>query len=374
MPQKHEALSWRRRVHDVLESGIGGDRLGTFVNLALVLLICLNVAAFAIETVPAIGEPYARWFQLFDWFSIGIFTVEYGLRLWSSIEQPILSHMPSWRARLAYAARPMSIIDLLAFLPGYLAMFLPGDFAVLRVLRLFRFLKIARYSSALHSLGRVIADERGPLFGTLVIMLSFVLVKDITVGIANTGIKAAVIKCATDRPGITPGVERVLRACAQAHRRTGAPITTHTTAALHRGLEQQAIFREEGVDLSRVVIGHSGDTDDFDYLLKLIDNGSILGMDRFGIDGYLPTARRVEVIAELCQRGYADRMVLSHDASCYLDWIPGEIPPSTMPHWHYLHISTDVLPMLREAGVAEAQIDTMLTDTPRRFFENNAVY
>jgi len=199
-------------------------------------------------------------------------------------------------------------------------------------------------------------------------------VKDITEGIAGTGIKAAAIKCATDRPGVTPGVERVLRACAKAHRATGAPITTHTDAKLQRGLEQQEIFRSEGVDLTRVVIGHSGDTDDFDYLEKLIASGSILGMDRFGIDGYLPTARRVEVIAELCRRGYADRMVLSHDASCYLDWIPGEIPPSTMPHWHYLHISHDVLPALRDAGVTDAQIDTMLIDTPRRYFEHSGTY
>ena len=199
-------------------------------------------------------------------------------------------------------------------------------------------------------------------------------VRDITEGIAGTGIKACAIKCATDRPGMTPGVERVLRACAQAHRATGAPITTHTDAKLRRGLEQQEIFRSEGVDLSRVVIGHSGDTDDFDYLEELIANGSILGMDRFGIDGYLPTARRVEVIAELCRRGYADRMVLSHDAACYLDWIPGEIPPSATPHWHYLHISHDVLPALRDAGVTDAQIDTMLIDTPRRYFEHSGPY
>ena len=194
-------------------------------------------------------------------------------------------------------------------------------------------------------------------------------VRDIVEGIAGTGIKAAVIKCATDRPGMTPGVERVLRACAQAHRATGAPITTHTNAAQRRGLEQQEIFRSEGVDLSRVVIGHCGDSDDLGYLEELIANGSILGMDRFGIDGYLPTAQRVAVVAELCRRGYADRMVLSHDASCYLDWIPGEIPPSTMPHWHYLHISRDVLPALREAGVTEAQIDTMLVDTPKQLLE-----
>jgi phosphotriesterase-related protein len=199
-------------------------------------------------------------------------------------------------------------------------------------------------------------------------------VRDLTEGIARTGIKAAILKCATDRPGITPDVERVLRAVAQAHRRTGAPITTHTHARLRRGLEQQEIFRSEGVDLSRVVIGHCGDTDELDYLEALIDNGSILGMDRFGIDGYLPTAERVAVVAELCKRGYADRMVLSHDASCYLDWIPGEIPPSTMPHWHYLHISHDVLPALRDAGVSDAQIDQMLIGTPRRLFENVTPY
>jgi phosphotriesterase-related protein len=199
-------------------------------------------------------------------------------------------------------------------------------------------------------------------------------VRDITEGIAGTGIKAAVIKCATDRPGMTRDVERVLRACAKAHRATGAPITTHTLASARRGLEQQAIFESEGVDLRRVVIGHSGDTDDLGYLEELIAKGSILGMDRFGIDGFLTTEKRVGVIAELCRRGYADRMVLSHDASCYLDWIPGEVPPSTMPHWHYLHISRDVLPALRAAGVTDAQIDTMLIDTPRRLLENQGAY
>ena len=182
------------------------------------------------------------------------------------------------------------------------------------------------------------------------------------------------IKCATDKPGVTPDVERVLRACAKAHRATGAPITTHTDAATQRGLEQQEIFKDEGVDLTRVVIGHSGDTDDFGYLEELIARGSILGMDRFGVGGMLSTPRRVEVIAELCRRGYADRMVLSHDASCYLDWIPGELPMAAWPDWHYLHISRDVLPALRAAGVTDAQIDTMLIDTPRRFLENLGAY
>jgi phosphotriesterase-related protein len=199
-------------------------------------------------------------------------------------------------------------------------------------------------------------------------------VQDITQGMAGTGIKAGVIKCATDRPGVTPDVERVLRACAKTHRRTGVPITTHTNAALKRGLEQQAIFTEEGVDLERVVIGHCGDTGDLDYLLEIIGNGSILGMDRFGIDGYRTTADRVATVAELCKRGYADRMVLSHDCSCFLDWIPGELPLAASPNWNYLHISRDVLPMLAAAGVTDAHIDEMLVHTPKRFLTHTGPY
>src|SRR5215467_553844 len=115
-------------------------------------------------------------------------------------------------------------------------------------------------------------------------------VRDIREGIADTGIKAGILKCATDEPGVTKDVERILRATAQAHRRTGVPISTHTHAQRRVGLDQQRIFREEGVDLSRVDIGHSGDTTDLDYLEKLIAAGSYIGMDRFGIDTILPFA------------------------------------------------------------------------------------
>lgn len=198
-------------------------------------------------------------------------------------------------------------------------------------------------------------------------------VGDIVNGIADTGIKAAVIKCATDKPGMTPDVERTLRACAQAHRQTGVPITTHTNAEMRRGLEQQDVFESEGVDLTRVVIGHCGDTDDLDYLKAIADRGSYLGMDRFGIDGYLTTDVRTAVVAELCRQGYADRMVLSHDASCYIDWIVGEVPLGALPDWHYLHISHDVLPALLEQGVEPDQIDTMLINNPKRFLESHAL-
>jgi len=199
-------------------------------------------------------------------------------------------------------------------------------------------------------------------------------VRDIEHGIADTGIKAAILKCATDEPGVTPGVERVLRAVAAAHRQTGVPISTHTHAASRRGLEQQAIFAEEGVDLSRVVIGHSGDTTDIAYLEELIAAGSYIGMDRFGVDAFLSTEERVKTVATMCERGHADRMVLSHDASCYFDALPEETLPIALPNWHYLHIHNDVIPALKQRGVTDEQLTTMLVDNPRRIFSNQGGY
>lgn len=199
-------------------------------------------------------------------------------------------------------------------------------------------------------------------------------VRDIEEGIAGTTIKAAILKCATDEPGVTPGVERVLRAVAQAHRRTGVPISTHTHAPTRRGLEQQRIFAEEGVDLSRVVIGHSGDTTDIDYLEELIGNGSYIGMDRFGLDLLLGFEERVDTVAKMCERGHADKMVLSHDASCLMDWLPEDMVKAVAPNWHYLHIHNDVIPALKNRGVTDDQLTTMLVDNPRRIFETRGGY
>lgn len=199
-------------------------------------------------------------------------------------------------------------------------------------------------------------------------------VRDITEGIAGTGVKAAILKCATDEPGLTPGVERVLRAVAQAHRATGVPITTHTHAHSRRGLDQQRIFAEEGVDLHRVIIGHSGDTTDLDYLEELVAAGSYLGMDRFGLDNILSFEDRVGTVANMCERGHADKMVLAHDAACFMDWLPEAALPVVLPNWHYLHIHNDVLPALRARGVTEEQITTMLVDNPRAIFSHGGAY
>jgi len=202
-------------------------------------------------------------------------------------------------------------------------------------------------------------------------------VSDITAGIADTGVRAGILKCATAERGLTPDVERILRAVAHAHRATGVPITTHSVAALRNGLDQQRIFAEEGVDLANVIIGHSGDTDDLDYLRQLMDAGSTIGMDRFGIDTLLPLEQRVATVAALCREGYADRMVLSHDAACWLDWFDpdrGEALREALPNWHYRHISEAVLPALDQLGVGAADIETMLVGNPRRLLTPVAPY
>ncbi|HEX5480318.1 MAG TPA: phosphotriesterase-related protein [Dehalococcoidia bacterium] len=199
-------------------------------------------------------------------------------------------------------------------------------------------------------------------------------IADIEEGIQGTDIRAGILKCATDEPGVTPGVEKVLRGVARAHRRTGVPISTHTHAATKRGLEQQDVFEQEGVDLHRVVIGHSGDSEDIDYLETLMKRGSYIGMDRFGIDVYLPTEKRIATIAKLCERGHADQMVLSHDASCHIDWFDSAMLKQFAPRWNFLHISDDVVPALKEAGVSEADVRTMTVDNPRRIFEAHGAY
>jgi phosphotriesterase-related protein len=210
--------------------------------------------------------------------------------------------------------------------------------------------------------------------GRSVDYIAELFVKDIRDGIMDTGVKAGIIKCATDEPGVTPDVERILQAAARAHRATRVPISTHTHAASEVGLKQQDVFESEGVDLSRVIIGHSGDTEDTNYLQKLCDRGSYIGMDRFGVDIFLENEKRVATIANMCSMGYAEKMVLSHDAACYFGWVDPPLREKIVPNWHFNHIPDNVLPALREAGVTEAQIRTMTVDNPRQIFEKQGPY
>lgn len=194
--------------------------------------------------------------------------------------------------------------------------------------------------------------------------------RDIVEGIAGTGIRAGELKCAIDAPGLRPGVERIMRAVAQTNRNTGTPITVHTAPQQQTGLIVQQVMAEEGVNLEQVIIGHCGDTSDIDYLMELADKGSLLGMDRFGVDFAITTAERVATIVEMVKRGYADHLALSHDCCAWSDFFPKvEHYHAAMPNHHYLHIHQDVVPALLAAGVSQRDIDRMFIDNPRRHFE-----
>jgi phosphotriesterase-related protein len=195
--------------------------------------------------------------------------------------------------------------------------------------------------------------------------------RDLVDGIGSTGVKAAFLKCCVEAPGLTPGVERIARAVARTSVETGAPITVHTSGPAQSGRLAVDLFRKEGVDLTKVVIGHAGDSSDLDYLMELADTGATLGMDRFGLDLFNPTPERINTIVALAERGYTDRMVLAHDANCFIDWFGAAhdaVHAAAAPNWHYEYISDDIIPALRAAGVTEAQVDQMLVDNPRRYF------
>lgn len=193
-------------------------------------------------------------------------------------------------------------------------------------------------------------------------------VRDLIVGYGDTGIRAGVIKVGCD-PDMDDETELVLRAAARAHLATGALITTHTKPKNKVGLLIQDVLESEGVDLSRVLIGHSGDTTDLGHLEALCERGSHLGMDRFGLDApgwfRLTIEERVEVVRGMAGRGRLDRMVLSHDSMSWCDFLPPEAQRELMPRSSLTTVSDVVLPLLR-AFLSEDEILMLTESTPQR--------
>jgi voltage-gated potassium channel len=166
----------RRRVYLALEQGATGDHISILVDRLLVLLILINLVAIALESVPALGTRYAIGFGIIEYFSLVVFTVEYGLRLWCAVEHGPYAELTPARARLKYAFSPGGLVDLIAVLPFWFALVLPDDLRIFLVFRIVRFFKIARYSPAMRSLLDVLYRERRALFGCLVITMGSALV------------------------------------------------------------------------------------------------------------------------------------------------------------------------------------------------------
>ena len=164
-------VSFRQRLFYIFESPQDHDPLNRIVDIALVLLIALNVGAVILETVETIGKTYAEFFFAFELFSVFAFTAEYALRVWVSVEKPQQVRMKTTRVRLRYMTTPLALIDLMAIAPFYLATFIGIDLRFMRVFRLLRILKLTRHSAALSMVGSVLYAERRALTASVTVML-----------------------------------------------------------------------------------------------------------------------------------------------------------------------------------------------------------
>ena len=168
-------------------------------------------------------------------------------------------------------------------------------------------------------------------------------VREIEEGIGETGVRAGDPQVRVRPPGHHAGRRAGLaggRPGPPRHR--GADHDPHPDAARAVGTRAAAGLQGGGGGPARVVIGHSGGTVNTDYHLQLIDNGSYLGFDHFGLPG-ITLEERVDAVARLCERGYAERIVLSHDAMCFVDWFPRSVMDASAD-WRWTYICDDVLP------------------------------
>ena len=198
--------------------------------------------------------------------------------------------------------------------------------------------------------------------------LAELLIREIEHGVGETGIRPGFVgEIGTERGHITPPVERVFRAAARAHVRTGVPIMTHTTHWGELALEQLDLLEQEGVDPGAVIVSHLGDRRGIESILPIADRGAWINVDNIGfVGGYAPLEFRADNVAQLCARGLAERVMLSNDI-CEL----GQL--AAYGGVGYANVINNFLPMLRDRGVSELQIDQMTTLNPARAFSFHAV-
>ena len=199
--------------------------------------------------------------------------------------------------------------------------------------------------------------------------IAALFVRELQEGIDDTGVRAAFLKCAVEEHGVVGDIPRILDAIAIAAAKTGAPVMVHTNAVAATGTVALEELTRRGVDPRRIVVAHAGDSNDLDYLRAIGDTGAVLGFDRFNIPHFNPDEDRMRTLLALLEEGYGDRIHLSHDAACFMDFMVGD-PAFADERPDYLHISTTILPALLERGVTQAQIDELMVDNPRRFFEH----
>jgi voltage-gated potassium channel len=165
----------RRKIFDILE-GAPDDPTSRLINLLLIGLIIANVAVIVVGSVASIGARYQRGFHLFEWISVLLFTLEYGVRAWVAVERADGRYRSPVLGRVRYMLSPLALIDLIAILPFYLSFLLPVDLRFMRIFRLFLIFKLTRYHASMNLLSRVLRQEAGPIAAALFVLAMLLLV------------------------------------------------------------------------------------------------------------------------------------------------------------------------------------------------------
>lgn len=200
-----------------------------------------------------------------------------------------------------------------------------------------------------------------------------IYIREIEDGIGDTGIKAGAIKVATGAPTVSPYERKLVTAGARAAKATGVPVISHTQDACC-GHDQIDIVTGEGLAADRLVVGHSDGADDHAYHRSLAERGAFVGFDRFGISMFQPDEVRVANVIRLIEAGHLERVLMSHDS--IVCWLGRPVPYAQsfddllkmLPKWRSNHIFKEIVPMMRERGVSDAQIETILVSNPQRLF------
>jgi len=187
--------------------------------------------------------------------------------------------------------------------------------------------------------------------------------RELTESVGETGIRTGIIKIATGSGAISEYERCVFEAAAKASNATGAPITTHTEDG-ELGTLQQELLAAHGVPAQRIIIGHVCGTGDMGYHQRLVEGGTYLGFDRFGIESSNPDEVRVASLLALIRAGATSRVVVSHDTV----WCWRGRPFAPDPNWTPGQFCRRIVPMLKAGGDTDAHIDTLLVENPRRYF------
>jgi phosphotriesterase-related protein len=214
-------------------------------------------------------------------------------------------------------------------------------------------------------------------FGALPVEeITQIYVKELTEGIGSSGIRAGLMKAATGSGKITEYERKLLTAAGRAAAQVGCPVLTHTDDA-SCGLEQIELLTAQGVPAHRLLIGHSDGRQDHDYHRSIADRGAYVGFDRFGIETLIPDQQRIESVYAMVKAGYTRSICLSHDSVC--NWLgrpifgghivvtPEQIAMA-MPNWHPMHLFKNVLPVLKDRGVTDGDLQTIFVENPKRYF------